>query len=226
MAVKSSSNPKRIRVLLVDDHVVVRIGLRALLEKTGAITVVGEAATVADAIRTARKLKPDVALMDVRLPDGNGAEACRKIRKTLRRTRVLFLTSFSDEQAALEVFLGRADGYLLKEVHGQALIQAITRVARGQPVLDQRVIQPILAKLRAAADASERMGKSGVLSPREQQVIALVAKGKTNKEIAVALDLNDKTVRNYLHDIFQKLQISRRSQAATWFARGSSPEVI
>jgi DNA-binding NarL/FixJ family response regulator len=204
----------------VDDHEVVRVGLRTLLDRARSIEVVGEAGTAAEAIITAARLEPDVVVMDVRLPDGNGVEACREIRAARPETRVLFLTSFADQHAVLAAICGGADGYLLKEIGGEALIRAVKTVAGGKSVLDPAVTHPILARMRSVSNPTGDGGEEP-LSPQEQRVLALVADGKTNKEIATALGLSDKTVKNYLSHVFQKLQVTRRSQAAVLFARRS-----
>ncbi|MGH7230417.1 MAG: response regulator [Nitrospiraceae bacterium] len=203
---------------MVDDHEVVRVGLRTLLDRARSIQVVGEAGTMAEAVRAAARLKPDVVVMDVRLPDGNGVEACREIRAICPDTRVLFLTSFADQHAVLAAICGGADGYLLKEIGGEALIRAVRAVAGGKSVLDPAVTQPILARMRSLSAPSGE-SEDEPLSPQEQRVLALVADGKTNKEIAMILGLSDKTVKNYLSHVFQKLQVTRRSQAAVLFAR-------
>ena len=217
----ASRDKQPIRVLIVDDHEVVRLGLRTLLGKGSVIRVVGEASTAASALVEAGRLHPDVVLMDVRLPDGSGIEACREIRTTSPTTRVLFLTSFPDDEAVLATILAGGAGYLLKEVSGDLLIGAIERVAAGQSMLDPMVTTKLLAWVRSLEPATAGGDRNG-LSPQEQRVIALVAEGQTNKEIGVALSLSDKTVRNYLSNIFQKLHVSRRSQAASIFARRSS----
>ncbi len=217
--------PKRgatpIRLLLVDDHKVVRVGLRTLLGGTERIRVVGEAETMESAITEAGRLKPDVVLMDVRLPDGTGIEACREIRAARPETRVLFLTSYADDAAVMATIFAGADGYLLKEIDEDALIRSIETVAEGRSILDSAVTQRMLAKMREQS-APPNENKSESLSPQEQKVLALVAEGQTNKEIAAALGLSDKTVRNYLSNVFQKLQVSRRSQAAAIYARRPS----
>ena len=210
--------PNSIRLLLVDDHKVVRSGVKALLSGTGNIDVVGEAGTVADAVSVAARLKPDLVLMDVRLPDGSGIDACREIRTARPETRVLFLTSFADDDAVLATILAGAAGYLLKEIDEDALIRAIETVAAGRSILDPSVTQRVLTRIKDQASTVGEQ-KDAELSPQEQKVVALVAEGRTNKEIAVALGLSDKTVRNYLSNIFQKLQVSRRSQAAALYAR-------
>jgi DNA-binding NarL/FixJ family response regulator len=209
---------KTIRLLLVDDHKVVRSGLKALLADTVNVDVIGEVGTAAEAVTEAARLKPDIVLMDVRLPDGSGIDACREIRTSRPETRVLFLTSFADEDAIFATIFAGADGYLLKEIDEEGLIRAIETVAGGQSILDPTITQRVLARMKAySAQATERKGEQ--VSPQEQKVLALVAEGQTNKEIAAALGLSDKTVRNYLSNIFQKLQITRRSQAAALYAR-------
>jgi len=209
---------KPIRLMLVDDHRVVRAGLRSLLAGAPNLRVVGEAGTVAEAVAEAARLRPDVILMDVRLPDGDGIEACREIRAARPETLVLFLTSFADDDAVLATIAAGAQGYLLKEIDESGLIRAIETVAAGRSILDPQVTERVLARLRAGA-SSEAAGKKLDLSPQEQKVLALVADGQTNKEIASALQLSEKTVRNYLSHIFQKLHVTRRSQAAVLYAK-------
>jgi two-component system, NarL family, response regulator DevR len=211
---------KAIRLLLVDDHTVVRSGLKALLSDAANVDVVGEAGTAAEAVTEAARLRPDVVLMDVRLPDGSGIDACREIRTARPETHVLFLTSFADEDAIFATIFAGADGYLLKEIDEDGLIRAIETVGGGRSILDPSITQRVLARMKAqSVQATEQKGEQ--LSPQEQKVLALVAEGQTNKEIAAALGLSDKTVRNYLSNIFQKLQITRRSQAAALYARRS-----
>jgi len=209
---------KPIRLLLVDDHEVLRIGLRTLFAEAGGFQVVGEAGTMASAVADALKLKPNVILMDVRLPDGNGIEACRAIRTTHPDTRVLFLTSFADDDAVLATILAGADGFLLKEVSSEQLIDAVKTVASGQSILDPAVTQRVLTKVKSLS-APAQQEKREPLSPQEERVLALVAEGKTNKEIAVSLNLSDKTVGHYLENIFQKLHVTRRAQAAVYFTQ-------
>jgi DNA-binding NarL/FixJ family response regulator len=186
----------------------VRAGLRSLLAGVKEINIVGEAATVADAVREAERLKPQVVLMDLRLPDGSGIDACRDILSALPQTRILFLTSYSDEEAVLSTVMAGASGYLMKEIGQHALIRAIGDAAAGRPILDSRSTQPVETKIKNVA-----------LSPQERRVLALVVEGKTNKEIAAALYLSDKTVKHYLSNACVKLGVSRRSQAAVIFAR-------
>lgn len=213
---------KPIRLLLVDDHEVVRLGLKTLFEEAGGFQVVGEAGTQSAAIAEAGRLRPDVVLMDVKLPDGSGVEACRSIRAAQPSARVLFLTSYADDEAVLATILAGADGFFLKDVNGDDLVRALRKVAGGQSILDGAVTQRVLARVKTlssltAAAAGEE--KQQALSPQEQKVLALVAEGKTNKEIASALALSDKTVGNYLSNIFQKLQVTRRAQAAVYYTK-------
>ena len=207
--------------MLVDDHEVVRLGLRALFGQTGEIEVVAEAGNIADAVKRAAQHRPDVVLMDLRLPDGTGVDACRDIVAANPATRVLFLTSHSDEEAVLSTILAGAAGYLLKEVGSQVLIDAIELVYGGQSILDPKVTKLVLYGMsmlaRRASTAKEPT--KDALSPQERRILALVVEGKTNKEIAKALGLSDKTVKNYLSNAFQKLHVGRRSHAAALYER-------
>jgi len=196
-----------VRLLLVDDHQMVRAGLRALLADEAELQVVGEAGSVAEAIAAAESLLPDVILMDLRLPDGSGVEACREILSAAPEIRILFLTSHSDEQAIESTLLAGARGYLLKDIGHQALVRAIRDAVAGRPVLDSVLARPV----------ARRLEKSEALSGQERRILALVVEGKTNKEIAALLKLSDKTVKNYLSNAFQKLQVTRRAQAAALF---------
>jgi len=206
--------------MLVDDHEVVRLGLRALFKQTGKVEVVAEAGTVADAIERAAKHRPDLVLMDLRLPDGTGVDACRDIPSDNPGTRVLFLTSHSDEEAVTSTILAGAAGYLLKEIGSNALLHAIETVSSGESILDPKVTKAVLNRMSLlAAGAVTRRASDEKLSPQERRILGLVVEGKTNKEIAKALDLSDKTVKNYLSNAFQKLNVRRRSQAAALFER-------
>ncbi|HTB81634.1 MAG TPA: response regulator transcription factor [Opitutaceae bacterium] len=204
-----------VRLVLVDDSEVVRMGLRALLGTEPAIAIAGEAASVATAIETCARLRPDVVLLDIRLPDGTGFDACREILQQGPETRVLILTSVIDEQMVDEALKAGAKGYLLKEINGRGLVQGILDVSEGKSVLDPavtaRVIQ--LAKSGPARDVL------AALSTQERRVLALIAEGKTNKEAGQALNLSEKTVKNYLSNIFEKLHLTRRAQAAALYAQ-------
>lgn len=209
---------KRIAVLLVDDHEVVRLGLRSLLSLEQGIEVVGEAGTAAEAVRQAARLRPDVIVMDVRLPDTSGVEACREIRGADPKVQVIMLTSYADETAIFNSIIAGASGYLLKQIRGEELVRAIETVAGGQSLLDPAVTQKVLEKMKRLA-SGQRPDEMLELSAQEKRVLALVAEGKTNREIARALELSDKTVKNYLSHVFEKLNISRRAEAAAFFAR-------
>jgi DNA-binding NarL/FixJ family response regulator len=214
-----AAKPK-IRLMLVDDHEVVRLGLRALFSQTGRVEVVAEAGTVADAIERAAKHRPDLVLMDLRLPDGTGLDACRDILSANPGTRVLFLTSHSDEEAVTSTILAGAAGYLLKEIGSKALINAIETVYGGESILDPKVTRSVLNRMSLlATGVVARRANDEKLSPQERRILGLVVEGKTNKEIAKALALSDKTVKNYLSNAFQKLNVRRRSQAAALFER-------
>ncbi len=218
---KKQTQSSSIRVMLVDDHEVVRLGLRALFGQTNHIEVVGEAGTVAEAILQAGRVDPDVVVMDLRLPDGTGVDACREILSAHPTVRVLFLTSYSDEEAVLSTILAGAAGYVLKEIRQEALIHAIETVSGGQSILDPKVTQTVVGEV-ATLTRKLRATKAGSiddLSPQEARILELVVKGKTNKEIAATLGLSAKTVKNYLSNAFQKLHVSRRSHAAVLFSR-------
>lgn len=208
------------RVLIVDDHDVVREGLRALLRRHDGLTIVGEADSVATAIAQANKTQPDIVILDVRLPDGSGVEACREIRAQRPDTRVLMLTSYSDDEAVLASIMAGASGYLLKQTRSRSLIDAIERVLRGESLLDPSVTSRILERLRSGRD--EKDEQLALLSEQEQKIINLIAEGKTNKEIAEDIFLSDKTVKNYVSSILSKLNLRRRSEAAAFIARRRS----
>jgi DNA-binding NarL/FixJ family response regulator len=207
--------------LIVDDHEVVRVGLLTVLSRQDSISVVGEASTVTGAIREAGALKPDVVLMDVRLSGGSGVDACRAIRDSCPATRVLFLTSYQDDEAVLAAVVGGAAGYLLKQVNAEELLRAIHAVAQGQSILDPAITRPLLVRMRSQGEEASKPPQAA-LSSQQHRVLALVAEGKTNKEIGSSLELSDKTVKNYVRFIFQKLKVSRRAQAAAFFIRDSS----
>ncbi|MBI4488475.1 MAG: response regulator transcription factor [Deltaproteobacteria bacterium] len=212
-----------IKVLIVDDHEVVRMGLRSLLNREGSVEVVGEAGSLAEAVDSASRFTPDVAVMDVRLPDGSGVEACREIRAKNPKVQVIMLTSYADDEAVLASIMAGAAGYFLKQTRGKELIRAIETVAAGQSLLDPAVTQTVLDRMKRLA-SGHPPDEITQLSAQERKVLALVADGKTNKEIANTLGLSDKTVKNYLSNIFSKLNLSRRAEAAAYFARHRPPE--
>jgi two-component system response regulator DevR len=209
------------RLLVVDDHEVVRQGLVALLDRRPGFEVVAQAATVAESIEQARVHKPDIVIMDVRLPDGSGVEACRAIRAELPETRVIMLTSFPDDEAVLSAIVAGASGYLLKQIRARDLVAALEAVGRGESLLDPAVTERVLERVRriAAGDANDELS---VLTPQERKILMLVAEGKTNKEIAADVFLSDKTVKNYVSSILSKLNLERRAQAAAFVAKQRS----
>jgi two-component system response regulator DevR len=207
-----------LRVLIVDDSEVVRMGLRALLGAETSLTITGEAASVATAVESAAAQRPDVVLLDIRLPDGTGFDACRQILQRSPETRVLVLTSVADENVVDDAIRAGAHGYLLKEVHGRSLVQAIHDVAAGKSILDPAITARVLTLMRSTAPATR--DALAALSAQERRVIALIAEGKTNKEVAAAMNLTEKTVKNYLSNIFDKLHVTRRSEAAALYAKG------
>ena len=214
------SRVRPISVLIVDDHEVVRVGLQTLLGRQDSINVVGEADTVAGAVLETCRLKPDVVLMDVRLSGESGVEACRAIRDSCPATRVLFLSSYEDDEAVLAAVVGGASGYLLKQAHAEELLRAIHAVAQEQSILDPAITQPLLTRMQRQKTEASRAQRTA-LSIQQQRVLALVAEGKTNKEIGVSLVLSDKTVKNYIRFIFQKMKVTRRAQAAAFYVRDS-----
>ena len=207
-----------IKVMLVDDHEVVREGLRALLDRRAGLRVVGEAGTVSQAVSVALRERPDVVVMDVRLPDGTGIEACREIKADLPSTKMIMLTSYADEDAVMASILAGASAYLLKQTRGQQLAEAVEAVARGGSLLDPRVTLRVLDQVRNIATGTPG-GKQSQLNENETRILKLIAEGKTNKEIAAEIHLSDKTVKNYVSSILSKLNMRRRSEAAV-FARG------
>ncbi len=212
----TAANP--IRLIVVDDHEIVRQGLVALLDRRPGFQVVGEAGTVAEAVAEARRLEPDVVVMDVRLPDGSGVEACREIRAEQPETRVIMLTSYPDEEAVLSAIVAGASGYLLKQIRARDLVSALEAVGRGESLLDPAVTERVLERVRRIA-SGQYHDELAVLTPQEQKILMLVAEGKTNKEIASEVFLSDKTVKNYVSSILSKLNLERRAQAAAFVAK-------
>ena len=207
-----------LRLLVVDDHEVVRQGLAALLARRPAFQVVAEAGTVAEAMAASRRFRPDLVIMDIRLPDGTGIEACRDIRAEMPETRVVMLTSYPDEEAVLAAILAGASGYLLKQIRGRDLVAALESVGRGDSLLDPAVTERVLERVRRVA-AGEGHDELAELTPQERKILLLVAEGKTNREIAAEVFLSDKTVKNYVSSILSKLNLQRRAQAAAFVAK-------
>jgi DNA-binding NarL/FixJ family response regulator len=206
--------------MIVDDHEVVREGLRALLRRRNELAVVAEADSVATAIAEAKRAKPDVVIMDVRLPDGSGVEACREIRAEQPETKVIMLTSYADDEAVFASIMAGATGYLLKQTRTQSLVDAIGRAMLGESLLDPAVTQRVLERLRSPRE--DKDDELSLLSEQERKILDLVAEGKTNKEIAAEIFLSDKTVKNYVSSILSKLNMRRRSEAAAFIARKRS----
>jgi DNA-binding NarL/FixJ family response regulator len=206
------------RLLVVDDHEVVRQGLVALLDRRPNFQVVAEAGTVEEALAQAHLHQPDIVIMDVRLPDGSGVEACREIRADLPDTRVVMLTSFPDDEAVLSAIVAGAAGYLLKQIRARDLVAGLEAVGRGESLLDPAVTERVLARVRQIASGEIHDELAG-LTPQERKILLLVAEGMTNKAIAAEIFLSDKTVKNYVSSILAKLNLERRAQAAAFVAR-------
>jgi len=205
------------RLLVVDDHEVVRQGLVALLDRRPNFQVVAQAGTVEEALAQAHLHQPDIVIMDVRLPDGSGVEACREIRADLPDTRVVMLTSFPDDEAVLSAIVAGAAGYLLKQIRARDLVAGLEAVGRGESLLDPAVTERVLARVRQIASGEIHDELAG-LTPQERKILMLVAEGMTNKAIAAEIFLSDKTVKNYVSSILAKLNLERRAQAAAFVA--------
>ena len=207
-----------LRVMLVDDHEIVRQGLRALLEAEDDIEVVAEADSGHSAVSLASAHQPDVIVMDVRMPEGSGVEACRAIRDERPDAKVIMLTSFSDDEALFNSIMAGAAGFVLKQIRGRDLIDAIRTVGEGNSLLDPGVTTRVLERLRKAK-FDEKDPKLARLSPQEERILDMIGEGLTNREIAERIHLSDKTVKNYVSTILQKLQVARRAEAASYVAR-------
>jgi DNA-binding NarL/FixJ family response regulator len=207
-----------LRVMIVDDHEVVRNGIKALLEEVGGLTVAGEAGSVKEAIERAEWARPDVVVMDVRLADGSGIEATREIRARLPKTQVLMLTTFADDEALFASIMAGAAGYVLKQIQGDDLVRAIRAVGRGENLLDPAVTKSVLDRLRKSKHLlkDERLAR---LNAQEERILTQVAEGKTNRQIGDELHLAEKTIKNYVSSILSKLEVARRAEAAAYFAR-------
>lgn len=205
-----------IRVFLLDDHELVRRGLTDLLDTESDLDVVGEASSVAEAMVRIPATKPDVALLDVRLPDGSGVEVCRDIRSDMPDVKCLMLTSFSDDEALFDAIMAGASGYVLKEIRGHDLVDAIRQVASGRSLLDPSLVQKVLERLRRGNEDDERLAS---LSDQERRILELIGEGLTNRQIGEHMHLAEKTVKNYVSSLLAKLGMERRTQAAAFVAR-------
>ena len=201
-----------ITAFLMDDHEVVRQGVRALLESTNDVVVVGEASNAAEALARIPALRPDVAILDVRVPDGNGIEVCREVRSRIG-TRCLMLTSYSDDEALFEAIMAGAAGYVLKQVRGTELLTAVKRVAAGESLLDPAITGRVLSRLRSHDDEDPRLAR---LTPQERRILHLIADGMTNRQIAREMHLAEKTIKNYVSNLLTKLGMERRTEAAVF----------
>ena len=210
------TKPAKIRLVLIDDSEMVRAGLKSLLGGDPHFDVVGEAGTIASGVVACARLKPDVVLLDIRLPDGTGFEACPQIFSLSPDTRVLILTSIADEELVDQAIRSGAHGYLLKEIDAKGLTQAVLDVAAGKSILDPAVTARVMTLVKTGGGPG---GLLEALSPQERKVLALIAEGRTNKEVGSDLGLSEKTVKNYLSNVFEKLHVSRRAEAAALYAR-------
>ncbi|MGJ9422266.1 response regulator [Aeromicrobium sp. CF3.5] len=201
----------KITVFLLDDHEVVRQGIKSLIEQHDDLTVVGEAGMAADALRQIPQLKPDVAVLDGRLPDGTGVEVCRDVRSRHPQTAVLILTSYEDDEAMFSAVMAGAAGYVLKQVRGIEIVDSIRRVAAGESLLDPTVTQKVLERIRAGAPVADPVDK---LTRQERRILEYIGEGLTNRQIAEEMFLAEKTIKNYVTQMLAKLGLQRRTQAA------------
>jgi DNA-binding NarL/FixJ family response regulator len=213
-----------VRIVIADDHEVVRIGLAALLDRQAGFRVVGEASSGVEAVELVRQHRPDVVVMDIRMPDGSGTDACRRITSELPGTAVDMLTSYADEAALFASIAAGASGYVLKRIGSRELVDAVRAVAAGQSSLDPAVTGSVLNRLRKAQQLEEG-GAFADLTEQERRVLARLAQGSSNREIAATLDLAEKTVRNYVSSILGKLALTSRSQAAGFAIRNHLAEL-
>jgi len=204
------------RVFLLDDHEVVRRGLRELFDSEDDLTVVGEAATAEEALARVPSTRPDVAVLDVRLPDGDGVEVCRDLRSAMPDLKCLMLTSFADDEALFSAILAGASGYVLKQIKGSDLVSAVRRVAAGESLLDPSLTRQVMERLRGENMEDERLAR---LTAQERNILELIADGKTNRQIADDLYLAEKTVKNYVSNLLSKMGFARRTEAAVYAAR-------
>jgi two-component system response regulator DevR len=203
------------RVFLLDDHEVVRRGLRELFEAEDDLTVVGEGATAQEALARVPSSNPDVAVLDVRLPDGDGVEVCRDLRSAMPELKCLMLTSYADDEALFSAILAGASGYVLKQIRGSDLVSAVRRVAAGESLLDPSLTRQVMERLRGENVEDERLAR---LTTQERKILELIADGKTNRQIADELYLAEKTVKNYVSNLLSKMGFARRTEAAVYAA--------
>jgi len=221
MAEPNGGRPGTIKVYLLDDHEIVRRGIRQLLESEPDIDVIGESGLAQEAERRIPALRPDVAVLDGRLPDGSGVEVCRAVRSVDPSIRVLILTSYDDDEALFGAIMAGASGYVLKQVAGNDLVDTVRRVADGQSTLDPGVTAAVLERLRSGGNADPRLAR---LTPQERRILELIGEGMTNRQIAQSLCLAEKTVKNYVSSMLGKLDMGSRTQAALFAARGAATD--
>jgi DNA-binding NarL/FixJ family response regulator len=212
----SASAPAAIKVFLLDDHEIVRRGVRDMLEAEPDITVIGEAGTAESALARIPALRPDVAVLDVRLPDGDGVSVCREIRSRMPQVACLMLTSFGDDEALFDAIMAGAAGYVLKQIRGTDLIGAVRTVARGESMLDPEAASKVMARMRDQASKADPLAG---LTPQERKILELIGEGLTNRQIGERMFLAEKTVKNYVSALFAKLGMERRTQAAAYASR-------
>ncbi|HMG27799.1 MAG TPA: response regulator transcription factor [Acidimicrobiia bacterium] len=205
-----------VRVFLLDDHEIVRRGVKELLETEGDLEVVGEAGTAAEALARIPPTRPDVAVLDVRLPDRDGVQVCREIRSAHPEIHCLMLTSFADDEALFQAIMAGASGYVLKQIKGADVVEAVRAVAAGRSLLDPSVTERVVERLRSGQEEDELLAR---LSPQERNILGLIADGLTNRQIAEQVHLAEKTVKNYVSNLLSKLGMERRTQAAVYAAR-------
>ena len=207
---------EHLRIIIVDDHEVVRLGLKALLDRHPDFTVVDEASTAKEAVQKAMAHRPEVVVMDIRLPGGSGIDACREITQLLGdETKVIMLTSYAEDEMLFEAIAAGAAGYVLKQIGGEDLVHAIEAVGRGEALLDPALTQRVFERVREAQRKEEKSAFSD-LTDQEMRVLALLAEGKTNREIAQLLYLGEGTVRNYVSSVLSKLGLANRAEAAAY----------
>ena len=211
----------QVRVFLLDDHEIVRRGVRDLLEAEPDMTVVGEAGTEEEALRRIPAIDPDVAVLDVRLGSGDGISVCREIRTRHPRTKCLMLTSFSDDEALFQAIMAGASGYVLKQIRSTDLVDAVRRVAAGDQLLDPALTARVLERLRAGPAEDARIAR---LSKQEREVLLLIAEGLSNKQIGERMFLAEKTIKNYVTSVLSKMEMTRRTEAAVYAAKHMDTE--
>ncbi|SNS04760.1 two component transcriptional regulator, LuxR family [Anaerovirgula multivorans] len=207
---------KNISVLLVDDHAIVRCGIRSLIERNSGLEVCGEAENLQEAYHQVSEWKPDIVLLDIKLPDGDGAAGCREIKKISPETKVIILTAFAEDAIVLEAVQAGAEGYLLKNIDSKSIITAIRDVAAGKPALDASIISKVLDVVKGKHPVDDS------LTPQERNILELISQGKTNKEIGQELFISEKTVRNNVSKILRKINVNNRTEAAIYWSRQKS----